>query len=121
MLNESVLRWMNDLAAQGIFMTDAGLTIRGWNRWLEIHSGRSASEMIGQNLLVAYPELVDRMLDKYYKEALAGQVRLLSQRLHRYLLPMPSQIDAASFAFMQQSARIAPLLENEQVIGTITV
>jgi signal transduction histidine kinase/ActR/RegA family two-component response regulator len=121
MLNESVLRWMNDLAAQGIFMTDADLTIRGWNRWLEIHSGRSASEMIGQNLLVAYPELVDRLLDKYYKEALAGQVRLLSQRLHRYLLPMPSQIDTASFAFMQQSARIAPLLENEQVIGTITV
>jgi PAS domain S-box-containing protein len=121
MLNEAVLRWMNDLSAQGIFMTDAELTILGWNHWLEIHSGRSASEMIGQNLLAAYPELVERHLDKYYKEVLAGQAHLLSHRLHRYLLPIPSQIDGSSFAFMQQSARIAPLLENQQVIGTITV
>src|SRR5690242_4801668 len=121
MLNEAVLRWMNDLSAQGIFLTDAELTIRGWNHWLEIRSGRSASEMIGQNLLTAYPELIERRLNRYYKEVLEGQMHMLSHRLHRYLLPMPSQLDNSSFDFMQQSARIAPLLENEQVIGTITV
>jgi PAS domain S-box-containing protein len=121
MLNEAVLRWMNELAAQGIFLTDTDLTIRGWNHWLELHSGRSASEMIGQNLLAAYPALIERRLDKYYTEALAGRGHLLSHRLHRYLLPMPSQVEKGPFAFMQQSARIAPLLENEQVIGTITV
>lgn len=121
MLNEAVLRWMNELAAQGIFLTDTALTIRGWNHWLELHSGRSASEMIGRNLLAAYPELLDRRLDKYYTEALAGQAHLLSHRLHRYLLPMPLHAEDATFAFMQQSARIAPLLENQQVIGTITV
>jgi PAS domain S-box-containing protein len=121
MLNEAVLRWMNELAAQGIFMTDTELTIRGWNHWLELHSGRSAAEMIGRNLLEAYPELLERRLDRYYTEALAGQVRLLSHRLHRYLLPMPSQVEGSAFTWMQQSARIAPLLEEEQVIGTITV
>jgi PAS domain S-box-containing protein len=121
MLNEAVLRWMNELAAQGIFMTDTDLTICGWNHWLELHSGRSASEMMGQNLLVAYPELLERRLDKYYTEALAGQAHLLSHRLHRYLLPVPLQAEDSSFAFMQQSARIAPLLANQQVIGTITV
>lgn len=121
MLNDAVLRWMNDLAAQGIFMTDTDLTIRGWNHWLELHSGRSASDMIGRNLLEAYPELFERRLERYYREALAGQVRLLSHRLHRYLLPMPSQVEDTAFPYMQQSARIAPLLENEQVIGTITV
>ena len=121
MLNDAALRWMNDLSAQGIFLTDAELTIQWWNHWLEARSGRTAAEMIGRNLLDEYPDLVDRGLDKYYEDALNGQIRLLSQRLHHYLLPMMPQGDETSFALMQQSARIAPLVEDDRVIGTITV
>jgi PAS domain S-box-containing protein len=121
MLNQAALRWMNDLSAQGIFITDAKLTIRSWNHWLEARSGRAAAEMIGRNLLDAYLDLVERGLDKYYKDALEGQIRLLSQRLHSYLLPMTPQVDGTSFTLMQQSARIAPLVEDDRVIGTITV
>lgn len=115
------LRWMNDLSVQGIFMTDTELTIRGWNHWLEARSGRSASEMIGRNLLDAYPDLVERGLDKHYKNAIAGQVVVLSHRLHRYLIEMPSQVDEQSFAQMQQSVRIAPFIESDRVTGTITI
>ena len=121
MLNDAALRWMNDLSAQGIFLTDAELTIRAWNHWLEARSGRTAAEMIGRNLLDAYPDLAERGLDKYYKDALEGQIRLLSQRLHHYLLPMTPQGDETSFTLMQQSARIAPLVEGDRVVGTITV
>jgi PAS domain S-box-containing protein len=121
MLNDAALRWMNDLSAQGIFMTDAHLTIQGWNQWLEARSGRMAAEMIGRNLFDAYPDLIERGLDKYYKDVLEGQIRLLSHRLHRYLLPMTPQGDEISFTLMQQSARIAPLVEDDRVIGTITV
>ena len=121
MLNEAALRWMNDLSAQGIFMTDAELTIRGWNHWLETRSGTPAAEMIGQNLFDAYPDLVKRGLDRYYKDALEGQISLLSQRLHCYLLPMTTQGEKSAFPLMQQSARIAPLIEDDRVIGTITV
>src|SRR5688572_2906355 len=106
MLKEAALQWMNDLSAGGIFMTDAELTIRGWNQWLETRSGRTSAEMIGRNLLDAYPDLVERGLDKYFKDALEGQVRVLSQKLHRYLLPMKPQSDDTSFTLMQQSARI---------------
>ena len=121
MLNQAALRWMNDLAAQGIFMTDAELTIRAWNHWLETLSGRTAAEMIGRNLFDAYPDLIERGLDKYYKDVLDGQVRLLSQRLHSYLLPITPQDGDSSFTLMQQSARVAPLVEDDRVIGTITV
>ena len=121
MLYDAALRWMNDLSAQGIFLTDGELTIQWWNHWLEARSRRTAAEMIGRNLLDAYPDLVERGLDKYYKDALEGQIRLLSQRLHRYLLPMTPQGDETSFTLMQQSARIAPLVEGDRVIGTITV
>jgi PAS domain S-box-containing protein len=120
-LKEAALRWFNDLSAQGIFMTDADLNIHGWNHWLETHSGVSAAEMIGRNLLAAYPELVTRRLDEYYRDALAGQVRILSQRLHGYLLPLPPETGDLPFTLMQQSAHIAPLVEDDQVIGTITI
>jgi PAS domain S-box-containing protein len=120
-LNEAVLRWFVDLSDQGILVTDADLNIRAWNQWLETHSGQSAAEMIGRNLLAVYPELATRRLDDYFTDALEGQVRVLSQRLHGYLLPMKAEIDNRGFNRMQQSARIAPLLEEDRVIGTITV
>ena len=119
--NNAALRWLNDLPAQGILMTDSELTILSWNSWLESHSGRPAHEMIGLNLLEAFPELAARRLNGYYKDALAGQVRVISQRLHGYLLPMPPSTGDSRFLQMQQSARIAPLIDEGGVVGTVTV
>lgn len=120
-LSRAALRWINDLLAQGILVTDAELNICGWNQWLESRSGKSAAEMAGRNLLEVYPDLITRRLDEYYRDTLARQVRVVSQRLHGYLLPMTPTIEGSKFALMQQSARIAPLIEEGRVIGTITV
>jgi signal transduction histidine kinase/ActR/RegA family two-component response regulator len=119
--SEAALQWLNNLSSQGILLTDANLTICGWNQWLESHTGRKSSEMIGVNLFEAYPDLVERRLDEYYKDALARQIRIISQRLHGYLLPMAPSIENQSFVKMQQSARIAPLVVEERVVGTITL
>jgi PAS domain S-box-containing protein len=121
MLHETALQWLNDFAAQGILVTDAQLVIREWGRWLETHSGLSAADMVGRPLFEAFPELVKRGLNQYYSDALEGQVRFLSHRFHRYLLPLPPGDGDHAFELMQQSARIAPLVEAGQVIGTITV
>jgi PAS domain S-box-containing protein len=120
-LNAATTRWINDLAAQGILTTDAEFNIRSWNHWLETHSGRAAEEMIGVNLFEAFPELISRRLDRYYRNALEGQVGILSQGLHGYLLPMPPTLEGISFKNMRQSVRIAPLVLENKVIGTITV
>jgi PAS domain S-box-containing protein len=120
-LDTATLRWLKDSANYGILTTDAELKVCGWNRWLELQSGQSADRMLGRHLLEAYPELVGRRLDGLYHQALAGQVVMLSHRFHRYLLPLPVQRAAAGFTQMQQSARIAPLLEDDRVIGTITL
>ena len=119
--NQAMLQWLNDLADQGIFTTDAQLNIDSWNHWLEIHSGLTAQEVLGRNLLEIYPELSKRRLERFYHQALEGQVVLLSQRLHGYLLPMPPKIANYILRYMLQSVRIAPLLENGRSIGTITV
>ncbi|MEO5898114.1 MAG: ATP-binding protein [Vicinamibacterales bacterium] len=118
LLNAAMLRWIDELSTQGIFTTDENLIIRSWNRWLERTSGRPAADMIGQPLLTAYPEVVDRGFQRHYEAALTGSVSVLAQPFHRYLLRFPP--GGASEA-MPQSWRIAPLIENEKILGTLTV
>jgi PAS domain S-box-containing protein len=117
----ATLHWLNDLAPQGILTTDTTLRIRSWNRWLETRTGHLASEVIGRPLLEVYPHLGDRRLDRYYQNALAGQVQVLAQRFHQYLLPLPPSLPDSDLDYMPQTVRIAPLLEAGGVIGTITV
>ncbi len=120
-LNQAILPGLDNLADQGILMTDAELNIHSWNHWLEMHSGLSATQVIGRNLLEVYPVLSQRRLDRFYHQALNGQVVVLSQRLHGYLLPMPPSITKSTSSHMLQSVRIGPLTENSRCIGTITV
>ncbi|MFL6254499.1 MAG: ATP-binding protein [Pyrinomonadaceae bacterium] len=121
LLNAAVLRWMHDLTAQGVLMTDDALNVLGWNQWLEEHTERRAADVIGRNLLELYPELVERRLDRQYEWALEGQVRILSQRLHGYLIAMPTVAGNHDYAQMQQSVRISPLTHEGSVIGTLTI
>ena len=46
---------------------------------------------------------------------------MLAQRLHKYLLPIPPNADGVRLRHMQQSVRIAPLVEDGRVVGTLTV
>ncbi|HEX8501038.1 MAG TPA: ATP-binding protein [Pyrinomonadaceae bacterium] len=122
LLDAALLRWMNDLAGHGILITDAGLKIRAWNRWLEERSELSADRVLGRHLLEVYSELEKRRLDRHYKWVLEGQTRILSQRLHGHLLPLPTDQSLGGFTEMQQTARISPLMDDEgRVIGTLTV
>ncbi len=124
-LTDALVEWFNELAAGGIFMTDADLRIQAWNRWLEGYLGRRAADIIGVPLFEAFPELVTRGLDQYYRDALAGQSRVVAHRFHGYLLAVPIRPGdpAAELpqGLMPQSARIAPLRLGGRVVGTITV
>jgi signal transduction histidine kinase len=116
----AILQWMQQLAPHGILTTDTDLRIQTWNHWLEAHSGLSAQDTCGRPLLEVFPDLVTRRLDEHFRHALAGQVSLLSTALHRYLLPLPATVRDSGFQYMQQTARIGPLLSGPVVCGTIT-
>jgi signal transduction histidine kinase/CheY-like chemotaxis protein len=120
LLNAAVLHWMHDLA-QGIITTDSELNVVQWNHWMEENTGKRAAEVSGKNLLDLFPELTERRLDRQYKWALEGQVRVLSQALHSYLISMPAVSIDQGFAQMQQAVRISPLNHDGRVIGTLTV
>ena len=114
----AMLRWLDELSNGGIFTTDEVLSIRTWNRWMENHTGIPASQAVGRQLLEMYPDLKARGLDRYYEATLDGEVSVLSQSLHRYVIRLPGPMLNEP---MPQSVRIAPLVDEGQVIGTITV
>jgi PAS domain S-box-containing protein len=117
--NGAIIDWLNDHTMQGIVVTDTEFVIRGWNRWLEENTGHKADAALGRSLFEVFPELVSRGLDHLYQDALSGKVVVLAQRFHRYLVKLPARPEFG-INEMQQSARIAPLLCNGAVIGTIT-
>lgn len=119
-INDTLLANLEQLGNWGILTTDSDLKITGWNRWLEKHSGKTATQVVGQHLLTAFPDLVARGIDHYFRQAQEGQAIILSQRFHNYVLPLPPTV-AGSVMHMQQTVRISPLLENEKVCGTITL
>ena len=121
LLNAAVLHWMHDLAAQGIITTDSELNVAAWNHWMEAHTGKRASDVVGHNLLELFPELIERRLERQYKWALEGQVRVLSQALHGYLISMPAVSVEQGFTQMQQAVRISPLSHEGRIIGTLTI
>jgi PAS domain S-box-containing protein len=121
LLNAAVLHWMHDLAAQGIITTDSELNIVEWNHWMEEHTGKRAAEVIGKSLLQLFPELTERRLDRHYKWALEGQVRVLSHALHGYLIAMTPVSGEHGYEQMQQAVRISPLSHEGRVIGTLTI
>jgi len=104
----------------GVFITDTDLRILLWNRWMEQHTGRLASDAIGRLLFELYPELESRGMGEYYAGALKGELTVVSYGLHRFVLALPPTNPELGIADMPQSGRISPLVDGETVIGTMT-
>jgi PAS domain S-box-containing protein len=120
-LDAALLMWTHHLAPHGIFTTDTNLCITSWNHWLERHSSLRAEQVLGQPLAQLIPSLSERHLDRYFQDALRGEVKVLSSALHSYLLPFPPTHPESGFSHMQQSARVTPLILEGRICGTITV
>jgi PAS domain S-box-containing protein len=120
-LHGAMLRWLEEFLNRGILTTDVDLHVRGWNKWLERQSGRASDSVIGQPIATAFPEIGARGFERYYRAALDGEIIVLAQPLHRFLIEIPLRGDGGSTKPMPQSCRIAPLFAEGQIVGTITV
>src|SRR5262245_40586628 len=102
----------------GIFTTDASLAIRSWDNWLVEAVGISAEEARGKSLFALFPELETRGLKTRFERVLTdGTVEYLSPAFHHYLIACPPLAPSNRFDKMQQHVTIAPLRENETIIG----
>jgi signal transduction histidine kinase/ActR/RegA family two-component response regulator len=113
----ATLRWLDDHANYGVVTTDRDLVVQTWNKWLATNTELSAGRVIGRPLFEVLPSLASRGLDDHYRDALMGQSIVLSHTLHQYLIPCARP----GGDFMPQSGRIAPLVADGKIVGTITV
>ena len=113
-------RWFAEQSRQGFFATDREFKVIVWNRWMEMHSGRSSAEVLGRPIFELYPDAAARGINEYYDNALAGHVTVVSHGLHRHVLPFPSTNPDLPYTEMPQSGHIAPLSINDEIIGTVT-
>ena len=114
----AMLRWGQEHGDRGAFTTDVALHVQSWNRWLTLVTGVAPQIAIGRPLFDVLPSLVERGFDQYYAEALAGQVKILSHSLHRFILPTQGR---GAGDQMPQRGQIAPLTDGERIVGTITI
>ncbi len=120
-LTKAILDELDQIGDWGLLATDADLVITHWNRWLEQRSGLAAADVIGRCLLEMFPDMITRRLDRYYHQALKGQTVVLSQRFHKYIIPLPSADDVSGHTQLQQTSRIIPLMEGADVVGSLTL
>jgi PAS domain S-box-containing protein len=115
-LHSAMLRFVHEMAVAGVYTTDTTLVIRSWNAWLEKATGRSEESVVGHSLFEVFPEIIGRGLDRYYTAALRGEVSILAHRFHGHLVRI-----AGPMGDMPQSARVAPLIDADAIVGTVTV
>lgn len=104
----------------GVFTTDRNLVITFWSRWLEEVTGIPAVEAEGKLLEELIPEIKERGIAKYIEEVLKeGKPRVLSSTFHKYLIPAKPTYPSKYFDKMQQLVTIAPLIDNNSIVGII--
>ncbi len=117
----ALARWFTDEWREGFFATDTEFRVIVWNRWMELHSGHAAEQVVGRSIFEVYPDAAARGMNEYYEQGLVGRITLISYGLHRYVIPMQPSNPVLPFAQMPQSGHIGPLFAGEQIIGTMTV
>lgn len=102
----------------GLIVLDRELTVSGWNRWMEIHSGVAAADIIGTPILERYPNLDEPKYRRLFKSVLTfGNYACFSQKLHRYLIPLKNPHSSIEqMPLMQQSCTATPLRNSDGVI-----
>jgi len=120
-LQAALAHWLSHETQRGVFVTNPQFELVIWNQWMEMHSGRLSSEVIGRSLFDLYPDAATRGIREYYEGAVEGSVTVLSHAFHRFLLALPPTNPELGAAEMPQTAHIGPLSLDGAVVGTITI
>ncbi|HSA58008.1 MAG TPA: ATP-binding protein [Gemmatimonadaceae bacterium] len=107
---------MGDVLEVGVLALDTDLVIRGWNRWLEVASGRSAGEVCDRPLVSVFPELTGSPVEAALRRAVSGAPVVLADSLHDSLLPLPPPPGHERFARMRQRVHIISLMNDEGLV-----
>jgi len=108
----ATLQTFGDVLDVGVLCVDRNLVITGWNDWLERATGKRAHSVIGKPLTEVEPQLRPTSRAAF-EQAVRGATVVMSQRLHGYLIAIPTPPGTERFTHMQQSARILPVCSED--------
>jgi diguanylate cyclase (GGDEF)-like protein len=107
----------------GILAVDRDLRVVVWNRFLEAHSGRNASEVVGRPIFDTFPDLPRRWLErKVHSVIVLKNFSFTSWRQRPYLFkfrhhrPITGGIDE-----MRQDCTFLPVMGNDGEVSAVCV
>ena len=104
----------------GIFTTDRDLIVKVWDEWLVRATGIAKDEARGQLLTRLCPSIETRgLLGRFQRVLDEGVVEVLAPAFHHYLIPCAPSPASKHFEHMQQRVTIAPLREEDLIVGLI--
>ena len=105
----------------GLVILDQDLFVRHWNRWMELHSGIKAEDIVGSHIFTFFPNLDNPKFLRNCKSVFKfGNFSFFSQKLHHYLFPFkPDSTFGSGFNHMQQSCTMGPLRDEGNVVSHI--
>jgi len=119
MIFEQVFNMIN----VGLVILDEDLYVRHWNRWMELHSGIKAEDIVGSPIFNFFPNLDNQKFLRNCKSVFKfGNFSFFSQKLHRYLFPFkPDSTFGSGFNHMQQTCTMGPLRDENNVVSHIYI
>lgn len=107
----------------GLVVIDQQFTVLRWNRWMELHSGISADEIVGSHLTEQFPDLISNSFSRIALSVFTfGNYAYFSQKLHKFLFRMKNpHASAGSMPEMQQHCTIGPLRNDNNEIEAIFI
>lgn len=105
----------------GLIILDDSLRIHHFNRWLELHTKRKESEILGEKLHEVFPNINTKTLQRKIKTALRLKTpTFYTAATSKYLIPIKiHQLKHLHFEYMQQDVSIVPLNEDENFVALI--
>ncbi|CAJ0686168.1 Adaptive-response sensory-kinase SasA [Ralstonia mannitolilytica] len=111
------------LVSCGVFSVDRHMRILSWNRFMQYHSGRSADEVLGQDMFALFPELPEKWLRKKIESVFVLGVSAYTSWEHRpYLFrfrhtrPITDTIE-----WMQQNCSFIPIEDERGVVIAVGI
>jgi PAS domain S-box-containing protein len=114
---ESIILFLNEYSPWGIFILDNSFKILFWNEWLEINTKIKKEDAINKDIFELIPHT--KKFENYFTQVLNGGSIILSQRFHKYLIPI--EINDEELKYMQQTVQMFPLIKANEIKGVIAV
>jgi two-component system NtrC family sensor kinase len=107
----------------GLFTVDEGLRISHWNRFMEIHSGRPAADLLGTLIFDAFPETNRQWLERKLRSVFElRNFSFTSWRERPYLVKFMVERPATGATdFMRQDCTFIALREADTTVKTVAI